>query len=173
MCCLIIIYVFICPFGVCAVREMLVLKDANFINQWIITLSTKTIIFYCTAWVHTSLEEEESRVWMKWLPFSSPVAHVYESLIHAGGSDTETESIILRLKWTWNYCHTIWPRPLENQSGVGNGWIHCLGSFILLYSWTLAVPGSFHVPFKTFLLSICYFLFSSFHIILSSDTLDI
>lgn len=49
------------------------------------------------------------------------VAHVYESLIHAGGSNTETESIILRLKWTWNYCHTIWPGRPENQSSVGNG----------------------------------------------------
>lgn len=84
---------------------------------------------------------------MKWLHLSSPVAHVYESLIHVRGwgrSNTETESIILRLKWTWNYCHAIWPRLLEKRSSVGNGWIHSWGSFILLYSWTLAVPVGFH-----------------------------
>uniref|UniRef100_A0A3Q3JRB0 GDNF/GAS1 domain-containing protein n=1 Tax=Monopterus albus TaxID=43700 RepID=A0A3Q3JRB0_MONAL len=49
------------------------------------------------------------------------VARVYESVIHAGGSNTETDSIILRFKWTWNYCRTIWSRLRENQSSIGNG----------------------------------------------------
>lgn len=110
----------------------------------VITLSRKKKkILSCCVSLYKLGGRRASRLQMKWLPFSSPVAHVYESLIHAGGSNTETESIILRLKWTWNYCRTIWPRRLENQSGVGNGWIHSAGSFVLLYSWTLAVPGTF------------------------------
>lgn len=50
--------------------------------------------------------------------------HVYESLIHGGvggGGATQKQSIILRLKWTWNYCHTIWLRLLnmdEYTAGV-------------------------------------------------------
>lgn len=61
-------------------------------------------------------------------------------------------NIILRLKWIWSYCHTIRPRPLENLSGVGNGWIHSLGSVMLLYSQTCASPNTFCVPLSTFLL---------------------
>lgn len=34
------------------------------------TEQRKTIIFYHATWFHTSLEEVESSVWMKWPPFS-------------------------------------------------------------------------------------------------------
>lgn len=34
------------------------------------------------------------------------------------GGATQKQSIILRLKWTWNYCHTIWLRLLEKLNAV-------------------------------------------------------
>lgn len=34
------------------------------------------------------------------------------------GGTTQKQSIILRLKWTWNYCHTIWLRLLEKLNTV-------------------------------------------------------
>lgn len=34
------------------------------------------------------------------------------------GGATQKQSIILRLKWTWNYCHTIWLRLLEELNAV-------------------------------------------------------
>lgn len=61
--------------------------------------------YYCT----------QSRHRAKKAAFSFSL-YVYKSLIHGGA--TQKQSIILRLKWIWNYCHTIWLRLLEKLNAV-------------------------------------------------------
>lgn len=67
------------------------------------------------------------------------------------------------------------PRHLARGAGKskwpGNGWIHSLGMFLLLSSWTIAATGTFHVSMgaSLFSSSVAPSVSCAFHIILLFD----
>lgn len=98
------------------------------------------------------------RAEFRWLHFSSAVVHVSESVIHVGGSNRNRalfwDSSRLRI------TATPFGPSSGKQSGVRNGWIHSLGSFVFMYSFNTCFFGYLSDPFQN-LFSTCYFVIHS------------